>query len=318
MAETSFPQYVLSLSDLAELLDLPVWQTRRRLGKEQLVDLGGGRPAVLPEVARSVLSEHGYAFEPRIVAHINLKGGIGKTTTAISSATRAAQLGFKVVVLDLDSQASASVAFGLLPEDEEPVFYDLWSKPREYLPQALKQIQPGLALLPSSLVNGLLDTALASPKHQKGAVKQVCDVLLETYDLVLIDCPPSLSTAVISSICAAQDIVMPFTGDPFAFKGMELTVDEIDAIVDTFSLETPNLHLLFTGYDRRENLHKKTAERVQQTFVGKGRLIHEPIGVSTRFSKALDRQQTIFASYRKNPQKADYDLFLRRLLKWQE
>jgi chromosome partitioning protein len=318
MAVSPAYRYTLSLADFAELLDLPVWQTRRKLGKDQITDLGGGRPAVEPPVVREKLEEKGFPFNKSVIAHINLKGGIGKTTTAITCATRAAQLGFRVVVLDLDSQASASVAFNLLPEDEAPVFYDLWSKPGEFLPRALKSIDPDLSILPSSLVNGLLDTALASPKHQKRAVRQVCDVLLESFDLVFIDCPPSLSTAVISSICAADHIVMPYSGDPFAFKGLELTFEEIEAIADTFQLAMPQIHLLFTGYDRRQNLHKKMEAKVQDTFAGEGRVIHAPIGVSTRYSKALDRHETIFASYRKNPQKTDYHTFFLRLLNWQE
>nr|WP_243436129.1 ParA family protein [Acanthopleuribacter pedis] len=258
------------------------------------------------------MAVNGVDFPFRVFAHINLKGGVGKTTSVVTCAVRAAQYGFRCVVLDLDSQASASLAFDALPEDDTPIFYDVWQKPAEMLGPALKRIDSHLYLLPSSLENGLLDSSLANPRHQKKAVAEVCAELKRLgFDVVFIDCPPSLGTAVISSICAADDVVIPIGSDPFSHKGLALTLEEIEAICDTYSLPIPTRRVLFARYDKREKLAAETLARMEGAYAEFA--IPVPVRVSTEFSKVLARGETLFHSQRKNPARQDYDRIVRYL-----
>jgi len=300
-------RYLLTLGELENLIG------KTRPPETELVNLGGGRWGVPPEAVRRLLRKAGYRYAPRVIVHVNLKGGIGKTTAAISAASRAAQYGHRCCILDMDPQGSASVAFGVIPGEDDAIFYDVWQDPGTAAVAALKQVDPFLHVLPSSLENALLDFSLSNPRNQKMAVKGVCDTLHQAnFDLIFIDCPPSLGTAVISSICAADTLVIPIGSDPFSLRGLALTLEEVTAICDTFHLPLPLIRVLFTRYDRRE----KMAQTALAQLAGPYQAYRLPVDirVTTAFSKALARGETIFANHQKSKAKDDYDLYVRHLL----
>lgn len=307
------PAYLLTLSELAGLTGTPEKQLLADIDGQGLVRLGISQFAVLPQQVRDYLITHGVDYRFRTIAHINLKGGVGKTTSTISLATRAAQYGFRTCILDLDSQASASLAFGIVAEDDDPVFIDIWAQPAELLMASLHQIQDELFLLPSSLENALLDIALAKPVQQKQAVRNVCQVLQSRgFDLVFIDCPPSLGAAVISTACAADIIVIPVGFDVFSQKGLELTINEIGAICETFGLAMPQLKILYNFFDRRV---KQSVEFWETLGARHGeQLLTTPIRTTTQFSKAVHGQGTVFSSTARSGSKEDFDQCLRQLL----
>jgi chromosome partitioning protein len=301
--------YMLSLHELGQLFDIDESQLRVRL---KTIRLPGNQWGVPPAEVRQWLQQNKVAYPAQILALINLKGGVGKTTSAVSLATRAAQYGFKTCVLDLDSQASATLAFGIEPQDDEPIFIDLWQNPEAMLPEALWQLQDGLYLLPSSLENGLLDVSLANPSQQKNAVRGVCRVLHEHgFELIVLDCPPSLGAAVISAACAASTLLIPVGFDAFSQKGLHLTVQEVRAICDTFGLDEPLFRVLFTQYDRRVKQAETVLARLREDYGAQ--LIPTPIHTTTQFAKASASGKTIFAAGGRSSAKADYDACWRYL-----
>ena len=247
------------------------------------------------------------------IAFINLKGGVGKTTLAVNLACRAAQLGLRTCLVDLDPQASATLALAGEPNDETDVFLDVWQQPDDTLPRTLWSIADGLDLLPSSLDNTLLDGQLAHPAQQKRAVAGVCDRLATLgYDLVLIDCPPALGTGVISTFCAVRQLVVPVCADAFSLKGLRLTVDEMNAISDTFSLRPPRMRVVFNRHDRRERLHADTLAELRGRH-GDALLDAAP-RVSAQYARALATRRSVFGPPRQPVAAADIDACLRELL----
>ena len=223
-------KYILSPSELAELVGKSQAAISKALKEKQTIPLNGRRVGIPNEVVREYLSNVGADFSFRIIAHLNLRGGCSKTSSTINMASRAYQYGHKVCILDLDSQASASLAFNATPKDDDSIFLNLWNSP-ENLEDALVKIEDGFSILPSSLDNGLLDSSLSKPQDQKFAVANVCKKLKELgYTLIVIDCSPSLGAAVVSSIAAADTIVIPVSGDIFSVKGLRLTLDEIKSV----------------------------------------------------------------------------------------
>ncbi|MBU0485480.1 MAG: ParA family protein [Proteobacteria bacterium] len=307
-------KYFITVAELGNLLGISTAEVARDLQKMGLDEfIPGSRKGLRPGQARNYLTAKGTKYESTVVAHINMKGGIGKTTTTITTATRAAQYGFKTCILDLDPQASSSLAFDKMPEDGDPIFCDVWQNPASILINSLKKIQEDLYILPSSLENSLLDLSLINPGSQKNAVKGVCAELQKHgFDLVLIDCPPSLGTAVISSICAADVIIIPVGSDAFSIKGLELTLNEISSISDTFNLPLPRIKILYTKFDKREAITTDTLQRLSKNYPDF--LFPVAIRTSTDFSKALARRETVFASGRKSSGKEDYDIYVRHLL----
>lgn len=305
--------YRLSAQELASLRGVPVATLTGALPDGALARGRNGQPEIAPWAVRDYLIKLGADYRFRVVAHINLKGGVGKTTTAVSLATRAAQYGFRCCLLDLDSQASATLALGVDVSDEQPVFVDLWQRPGDFLPGALYRFQPELAMLPSSLDNALLDVNLMNPAAQKQAVSRVCDCLREDWDLIIIDCPPSLGAAVVSAACAADIVVVPLGFDAFSRRGLSLTVDEVREIRRTFGLPEPQIRPLLTLYDRRIKLAATRLAELQTHF-GEA-LFARPIHTSTQFARAVDARRSVFASgHASGPGRGDYDAYTRELL----
>ncbi len=305
--------YLVNAADLAKEAGISSARLATRLESTDLLHKAGGRTGIYPESARRILQESGRRFPFRVIACANLKGGIGKTTSALALATRAASLGYRTVVIDLDPQASASLALGVEPAEDDAIFYDLWSKPADYLPAALYEIQPGLSLLPSSLENSLLDSSLLNPTLQKNAVREVTLVMRQAgFDLVILDCPPSLGAATISALSAAHRLIIPVGPDAFSFKGLSLTFSELDAITDTFNLKTPQRSVLLIRYDQRETVSRIALERLQREY-GKF-LAPRPIRSSSLFGKVLENRTTLFSGFRHHPAREDYEVFIRTIL----
>lgn len=301
----------LTIRELSTLTGLSAATVESSLKPETIIPLTAATNGADADGVKRFLEEQGVAYPSRIIAHITMRGGIGKTTATISSAVRASQYGFRVCVLDLDPQGSSTLAFNAAPEEDDPIFFDIWQNPREMLPNALKQIRQNLALLPSSLENALLDASLINPGSQKKAVRGVCEVLAAIgYDTIIIDCPPSLGIAVISTICAADTIVIPVGSDTFSMRGLEITLTEITSIRDTFGLPMPKIRILFTRYDRREKVSRDLLNTLRSRY---GHLPLTVIGTSSEFSKALAAGGTIFSSFRKSQARDDYDRYVREI-----
>ncbi|MGD0282894.1 MAG: ParA family protein [Dissulfurispiraceae bacterium] len=303
---------MLTAAELAGLVGKRSGDIARLFNKRDLHRLSSNRKGIPPRLVREYLISLGFSYNFSVVAHINLRGGIGKTTSTISAASRACQYGFKTCILDMDPQGSSSLAFDVLPGREDPIFYDVWQKPSEMVMGSLKKIGDYLYILPSSLENALLDSSLINPSSQKKAARGVCDELRANgFDLVVIDCPPSLGIAVISSICAADTIVVPVCSDAFSFKGLELTLNEITSICDTFHLEKPVIRVLFTKFDRRVKISHDALGCFRSDY--SDYFIPDVIRTSTEFSKALAMKETIFASPKKNLAREDYDRYVRHI-----
>ncbi len=313
MKDAGTPKYTLGIRELSHLLN------RAPVDIAPLVGPGNSRTGVtkaarlVPSAVRDVLGAAGFSIPFRIVAVMNLKGGVGKTTTSVTIGSRAVQYGFRTCIVDIDAQGSASLALGVLPSESDLIFRDVWESPEALVAGALREIQEFFSILPSALENSLLDVSLVNPASQKRAAAGVCHVLRRLgFDLVIIDCPPSLGAGSISAACAADVIIVPAGNDAFSFRGIELTLEEVAAIRQTFGLSAVEVRLLSTMVDGRENLSAQYVNALARRYGGL--LLPGFIRRSAQFSKALERRETVFASRRKSDAKTDYDVVTRAVL----
>ena len=258
-ADTEAPavkyKYLLTPSELANIVSRSTAAISKSFKEKATIAINGKRVGIPPKMVRAYLEAEGADFTPRVIAHLNLRGGIAKTTASLHLATRAHQLGHNVCLMDLDSQASATVGLGIRVDDARPVFVDVFEN-LDLIAEAIIEIEPGLSVLPSSLNNALLDSVIGPrPTAIRDGVAKVCDRLKEMgFTLIVIDCSPSLSSSVTSTMCAADQVVIPVNSDIFSIRGLEMTLDEVNKVCDAFKIDPPDTRILFSKYDTREKL----------------------------------------------------------------
>lgn len=306
-------KYILTPAELAKLMKVSHAAISKHFAQKSI--RMGKRSGLPPDLVKDYLTNRGSDYSFRIISHINLRGGCGKTTAAVNLATRAKQYGHNVCLIDLDSQASATLTFGIQTRDDQPVFLDIYEDPRR-IAKALVQVEDNLTVLPSSLNNGLLDAHFSGkPSLIKNAVANVCHELKSLgYSLVVIDCSPSLSAGVISTICASHNIVIPVGSDVFSLRGLELTLSEIKSICSTFNINEPDVRILFSKFDAREKISIEALTEIAQNPSLKKLLLPCFVRTCSEIPKAAKMSQTIFASFKDSTARDDYDMYTREVL----
>ncbi len=167
------------------------------------------------------------------VAFANQKGGVSKTTTAYALGAACAERGQRVLLVDLDPQASLTISAGLRLTPRDPTINAVMLEyiqdgEATLLVPAVRTLSPGLDLLPSII--DLASTAegpLQSADRREFVLADLLQTLADTYDLVLIDCPPSLGILVINALTAAQEVIIPLVPEFLAAHGLQLLLDTI-------------------------------------------------------------------------------------------
>ena len=179
------------------------------------------------------MSEAGSTYEPKIIAVVNQKGGVGKTTTTINLGAALAEKGARVLIVDLDPQGNASTGLGLEVEDREYTTYDLLLEDVA-LEKLINPISGGnLDLIPANVDLSSADVELISNDRRSfllhDALRQPAMAEYD-YDFILIDCPPSLNLLTVNAMVAAHSVLVPLQSEFFALEGLSqlmLTVREV-------------------------------------------------------------------------------------------
>ena len=157
---------------------------------------------------------------PRVIAIANQKGGVGKTTTAVNLGAALAELGLRVLVVDLDPQGNASTGLGINPRDVERSIYDVLMNDVPALdcvePTSLKN----LFVLPATIDLAGAEIELVPAFSRELKLKRALDVVRDEYDVVLIDCPPSLGLLTVNGLAAADDVIVPIQCEYYALEGL--------------------------------------------------------------------------------------------------
>ncbi len=304
---------MLTLTELSNVLDVPFELLASKLSHKAPGNPQKPSSRIPATFVREQLEQNDLLPPKQVVAFINLKGGTGKTTSAVTTAWRCGDYGLRCLLIDIDAQASASFLMAKAHLDQARPFIETWDKPDD-VDTSLIRVNPQLNLLPSSLDNSLLDLQLSKPLHQKTAIRNTCDHLFsQGHDLIIIDCPPSLGAGVISAICAADVLVIPTTADSFAVRGINLTLTEAASISATFGLSLPDALILLTHHDRRVRMGDEVLRQLKDDYGTK--LVAHPIRTSSSFARAQQQEKSVFEISKARNVQSDYDFFIRTLLR---
>jgi chromosome partitioning protein len=240
-----------------------------------------GRPIpVFPEP--EPLEAHGPA---RIVAVCNQKGGVGKTTTTINLGAALAEHGRRVLLVDFDPQGALSVGLGIQPHDIDLTVYNLLMEPDTSPYDVLSKTQvDGMDLLPSNIDLSGAEVQLVHEVGREYVLGQALEPIVGDYDVVMIDCQPSLGLLTINALAAAHGVLIPLECEYFAMRGVALLQETIDKVSRRLNQKLVIDGLLGTMYDSR-TLH--TREVLTNIVNGFGdKVFHTVISRTVKFPDA--------------------------------
>ncbi len=210
------------------------------------------------------LASHGPA---RVIALCNQKGGVGKTTTAINLAAALAEYGRKVLVVDFDPQGAASVGLGISPHELDLTVYNLLMDRKLTYTDVLRSTAvPGLDLLPANIDLSAAEVQLVSEVARESALTRALRPALDEYDVVVVDCQPSLGLLTVNALTAAHGVVIPLECEFFALRGVALLVETIEKVRDRLNPRLQVDGILATMYDSRTLHAREVVARVHEAF----------------------------------------------------
>ena len=222
-----------------------------------------GRPMPhLPEP--QPLTTHGNA---RVISMCNQKGGVGKTTTTINLGAALAEYGRKVLLVDFDPQGSLSVGLGLNPHDLELSIYNLLMQRDVAIQDVIVATNvPGMDLLASNIDLSAAEVQLVHEVAREQTLQRILQPVIDEYDVILIDCQPSLGLLTVNALTASDGVIVPLECEYFALRGVALLKTTIDKVKERLN---PNLNIdgvLGTMYDGRTLHGREVMERLVQAW----------------------------------------------------
>jgi chromosome partitioning protein len=303
---TAHRDFCLSISDLAALVEQDPAKVLRDLKKICGPQLSN--QYVLPEVVRKYIYTQGLKIPSQVISLQMLKGGVAKTTTALNIGLRAVMYGARVLFIDLDQQANLTFALGVDAE-ELPVWVDIVEK-KVKIQEAVRTIEPGLDLIPSSLNNSVLDRVLlAGNRNWAQAVNGPLKEIRAKYDIVIIDTAPSLSAINTAVTCASDVVILPINPDKFSIIGVRKHLKDLHEMKKDFDLQF-EAKVLFTRFDGRESASHEILQNCVSEF--DKMLMKSYIRTSTDIKNSIGSAKTIYRT--KSAAKEDYDLVTREIL----
>jgi len=225
---------------------------------DTLLDLGPtGRP--LPDLPiPEPIDQHGPAY---VIAMCNQKGGVGKTTTTLSLGAALAEYGRKVLLVDFDPQGSLSVGLGLNAGALELSVYNLLMERDVPVDDVIcKTNIDGMDLLPSNIDLSAAEVTLVGEVAREQALARTLKPVLADYDVVLVDCQPSLGLLTVNALTAADAVIIPLECEYFALRGVALLTETIDKVTERLNPRLRVQGLLATMFDGR-TLHGREVLR---------------------------------------------------------
>ncbi|MGE4169533.1 MAG: ParA family protein [Candidatus Margulisiibacteriota bacterium] len=205
-------------------------------------------------------------MNPIVLAIVNQKGGVGKTTSAINIATFLSESGLKTLLIDLDPQANATSGVGIKTGEIQASVYDFMVS--DHLRTDVLYPTPfeNLHLMPSSQDLAGAEIELVSVVSREWVLKKRLDVIKSAYDFIIMDCPPSLGLLTVNALVAADKAIIPVQCEYFALEGLARLVQTVSLVKGSYNPQLEVGGIVLTMYDSRTALNKQVAQNAKSYF----------------------------------------------------
>ena len=231
--------------------------------------------------------------QSRVIAVANQKGGVGKTTTAVNVGAALADLGQRVLLVDVDPQANATSGAGLNPLALMASMYDVLARDVPLADVVVPSVVHGLDVAPSHI--DLAGAEMDLLKNPAGALalRDAVDTVRDRYDVVVVDCPPTLGTLVVNALIAADEVIIPIEADLYALMGLRQLHETIRLVQRRANRTLKVAGVVVTQYDPRTNSAREFVEHLSAALPAGYRPFETRIGSTVRVREAQVQRQPL-------------------------
>lgn len=272
---------------LAEIVGATPKQVEGALGRRT----DGFAPEDLPAL-RQKLGRAPEAFPPRIQLFLNFKGGTGKTSLSSSYAYRLAERGYRVLMIDLDSQGHATKCLGKEGGCFERTLHDVLIRKVPLADVTVPTAMPGLSLVPANLAMSTIDLALMPLAGREFRLRNALNGFAGKYDFVVLDAPPSFGLLNLNALMAATDLVIPVLADFLSYDGLRLLFETIQGLEQDLAHQLEHIFIVVNAFNQTFRIAREALDALRTHYADY--LLDTVVRQCTKFAQASSEGCPIF------------------------
>ncbi len=279
------------------------------------LERSGKKEAYTPEdicQLREQLGRHPTPVAPRKQLFLNFKGGTGKTSLSTSYAWRLAEMGYAVLLVDLDSQGHATKCLGFEGEDFPKTLLDVVVKKAPLSDVVQCASWPNLHFVPSNLAMSTVDLALMPLSGREFRLRNALKEIEANYDFIIFDAPPSFGLLNLNALMAADDLIVPVLADFLSFHGLKLLFETVQSLEDDLNHVLDHVFIVVNSFNATFKLSKEALGALKEHYPEF--LLPQVIRQCTRFAQASSEGQPIFRFDRYSKGAADVQVLIDEVL----